>query len=77
MPRIGPREVAVTSLDASALVTDVEGLDFLACVLEVSTVTGSPKGAFDIGAPRPGWTISGADVEVIRSGPDLRVAEAA
>ena len=74
MPTVETREPSMTSLDANALVTDAEGMDFLASVLESPT---SPTGVFDIAAPRRGWTIAGGESDAGRPCFDARVSEAA
>lgn len=67
----------MTSLDASALTTDPEGLEFLAAVLETSPFARPAAGAFEIGAIRQGWSMNGGESDASRSGFDLRVSEAA
>lgn len=67
----------MTSLDATALVTDPDGLHFLASVLEVTTSAAPSRASFDVGAPRLGWTIMGPDCAAERPNCGSLVAETA
>ena len=67
----------MTSLDATALVSDPDGLRFLASVLEVTNSATPSRVGFDFAAPRHGWTIMAQEISSDRPDCDRLVAETA
>lgn len=67
----------MTSLDATALVSDPDGLHFLASVLEVTTSATPSRVAFDIDALGRGWTVMAPDAASNWQDCDRLVAETA
>lgn len=66
----------MTSLDASALVSDPAGMEFLRSVLDASEQPARPVGAFDPSAIRVGWTTSVSGASEGRTDREGLVAEA-
>lgn len=66
----------MTSLDATALLSDPTGMEFLRAVLDASEQPAIPVGAFDPSAIRLGWTTAASGASEGRRDQETRVSEA-